>query len=114
MDDIEHFEFIDFMEEQELKINTTEANKELAEEINPTTQEINMDINIHKVKKIEMSKTRLVSDFYVRDITFHSLEYSLEKGDYVKIENKITLFLNEKESAKVQYAKAQNKLQDTK
>jgi len=37
MDDVEHFEFIDFMEEQELKINTTEANKELAEEINPTT-----------------------------------------------------------------------------
>ena len=52
-----------------------------------------------------MSKTRLVSDFYVRDITFHSLEYSFEQGDYVKVENKITLFLNEKESAKVQYAK---------
>ena len=37
MEELDHFEFVDFMEEQELKIDTTEANKELAEEINPTT-----------------------------------------------------------------------------
>jgi len=65
-----------------------------------------MDINLHKVKKIEMSKTRLVSDFYVRDIIFHNEEFNTETGDMITVESKITLFLNEKESAKVQYAKA--------
>jgi|TARA_B110000211_G_C13534156_1_gene316472 hypothetical protein len=39
MEDLEHFEFLEFMQEQELKIKTTEANSELDEEINPTTGE---------------------------------------------------------------------------
>tara|TARA_R110000868_G_scaffold7126_1_gene39108 strand:- start:817 stop:936 length:120 start_codon:yes stop_codon:yes gene_type:complete len=38
MDDNEHFEFVDFMQEQELKLKTTEANSELEEEINPLTE----------------------------------------------------------------------------
>ncbi len=36
MDDLDHLEFLDFMNEQELKSETIEANKELAEDINPT------------------------------------------------------------------------------
>ena len=36
MEDNEHFEFVEFMQEQELKIETTEANRQLDEEINPT------------------------------------------------------------------------------
>jgi len=41
MDDNEHFEFVDFMQEQELIIETTEANRQLDEEINPTTGDKN-------------------------------------------------------------------------
>ena len=37
MEDIDHIDFLDFMTEQELKSETEEANKELAEDINPTT-----------------------------------------------------------------------------
>tara|TARA_R100001460_G_scaffold48402_1_gene86381 strand:+ start:3250 stop:3363 length:114 start_codon:yes stop_codon:yes gene_type:complete len=36
MEDIDHIDFLDFMNEQELKSETKEANKELAEDINPT------------------------------------------------------------------------------
>jgi len=39
MEDNEHFEFVEFMQEQELIIETTEANRQLDEEINPTTGE---------------------------------------------------------------------------
>jgi|TARA_R100000935_G_C2798476_1_gene149311 hypothetical protein len=63
-----------------------------------------MDINLHKVKKIEMSKTRLVADFYVRDVIFHNEEFNTETGDMITVESKITLFLNEKEAGKVKYA----------
>ena len=64
-----------------------------------------MDINLHKVKEIKMSKTRQVSDFYVRDIIFHNEEFNTETGDMITVENKITLFLNGKEAGKVKYAK---------
>lgn len=37
MDELDHLEFLDFMEQQELKCKTIEANKELDEDINPTT-----------------------------------------------------------------------------
>lgn len=37
MDNEEHFEFLNFMEQQELKFETIDANKELDEDINPTT-----------------------------------------------------------------------------
>tara|TARA_R110002126_G_scaffold115076_1_gene253807 strand:- start:137 stop:328 length:192 start_codon:yes stop_codon:yes gene_type:complete len=63
-----------------------------------------MDISIHNVEKIEMSKTRKVSNFYVRDVTFYALEYCLELGDYVKVERKISLFLEDKDAGKVKYA----------
>tara|TARA_R100000734_G_C3245492_1_gene48748 strand:- start:488 stop:601 length:114 start_codon:yes stop_codon:yes gene_type:complete len=36
MEDIDHIDFLDFMNEEELKSETQEANKELAEDINPT------------------------------------------------------------------------------
>ena len=36
MEELDHLEFLDFMEEQELKSKTIEANNELAEDINPT------------------------------------------------------------------------------
>ena len=35
MEELDHLEFLDFMEEQELKAKTIEANNELAEDINP-------------------------------------------------------------------------------
>ncbi len=38
MDELDHLEFLDFMNEQELKAETIEANSELAEDINPTAQ----------------------------------------------------------------------------
>jgi len=37
MEEYEHLDFVDFMTEQELKSETIEANKELANDINPIT-----------------------------------------------------------------------------
>ena len=36
MEELDHQAFLDFMEEEELKSETQEANRELAEDINPT------------------------------------------------------------------------------
>jgi len=37
MEERDHLEFLDFMNEQELKAETIEANNELADDINPIT-----------------------------------------------------------------------------
>ena len=37
MDELDHLEFLDFMNEQELKSETIEADKEIEEDINPIT-----------------------------------------------------------------------------
>tara|TARA_B110000285_G_C14697800_1_gene412049 strand:+ start:341 stop:454 length:114 start_codon:yes stop_codon:yes gene_type:complete len=37
MEELDHLEFLDFMNEQELKSETIEANNELANDINPIT-----------------------------------------------------------------------------
>ena len=77
MEERDHLEFLDFMTEQELKAETIEANNELAEDINPTVQEINMaDIRLHKVTKIEIKKVDKGSGYICRDIVIHNKEWN--------------------------------------
>ena len=39
MEELDHLDFTEFMEEQELKLTTLESNKELDEDVTPTTGE---------------------------------------------------------------------------
>ena len=106
MEERDHLEFLDFMTEQELKAETIEANNELAEDINPTVQEINMaDIRIHKVTKIEIKKVDKGSGYICRDIVIHNKEWNSDLGDYINMETTLDLFLDNTSVAKLVYEK---------
>tara|TARA_R110000851_G_scaffold324740_1_gene492254 strand:- start:309 stop:506 length:198 start_codon:yes stop_codon:yes gene_type:complete len=64
-----------------------------------------MDIKVHKVTKIEVKKRRDISNFSVREIVFHNLEYDYEKGSYFPTKTEITCFLEDKDVAKLIYSK---------
>ena len=106
MDELDHLEFLDFMTEQELKAETIEANNELAEDINPTVQEINMaDIRLHKVTKIEIKKVDKGSGYLCRDIVIYNKEWNSDLGDYINMETTLDLFLDDKSATKLVYEK---------
>ena len=106
MEERDHLEFLDFMTEQELKAATIEANNELAEDINPTVQEINMaDIRLHKVTKIEIKKVDKGSGYICRDIVIHNKEWNSDLGDYITMETTLDLFLENKSATKLIYEK---------
>ena len=106
MEEYEHLDFVDFMIEQELKSETIEANNELAEDINPTVQEINMaDIRLHKVTKIEIKKVDKGSGYLCRDIVIHNKEWNSDLGDYINRETTLDLFLENNSVAKLVYEK---------
>ena len=64
-----------------------------------------MDINIMKVTKIEVKKRKDVSNFSVRDIVFHNLEYDYETQKYFPARTEVTCFLEDKDVAKLIYSK---------
>ena len=64
-----------------------------------------MDINIMKVTKIEVKKRKDVSNFSVRDIVFHNLEYDYETQKYFPTRTEVTCFLEDKDVAKLIYSK---------
>ena len=106
MDDTDHLEFLDFMNEQELKSETIEANNELAEDINPTVQEINMaDIRLHKVTKIEVKKVYKCTGYLCRDIVIHNKEWNSDLGKDINTKTTLDLFLDDKSATKLVYEK---------
>ena len=64
-----------------------------------------MDINVHKVTKIEVKKRRDINNFSVRDIVFHNLEYDYETQKYFPSRTEVTCFLEDKDVAKLIYSK---------
>ena len=64
-----------------------------------------MDINIMKVTKIEVKKRKDVSNFSVRDIVFHNLEYDYVTQEYFTAKTEVTCFLEDKDVAKLIYSK---------
>ena len=62
-----------------------------------------MDINIHRVTKIEVRKRHDMSSFSTRDIVIHSKTFDYDKNDYVT--NKVTLncYLSDKSVSKLVY-----------
>ena len=100
MDDNEHDDLMNYLESLEA---LDEADKELEESINPTTQEINMEINIHRVSKIEVKKRSDLSTCSTRDFIIHSTEYDYNLGDYVEREIRFNCFLNDKSVSKLVY-----------
>lgn len=64
-----------------------------------------MDITVHKVTKIEIKKRKDVSNFSVRDIVFHNLEYDYETQSYFPARTEITCFLESKDVGKLVYEK---------
>lgn len=100
MDDNEHDDLMNYLESLEA---LDEADKELEESINPTTQEINMEINIHRVSKIEVKKRTDLKSFSTRDIVIHSKEYDYNIGDYVERQISLNCFFNDKSIGKLVY-----------
>lgn len=104
MDDNEHEELMNYLESLEA---LEEADKELQETLgyilDITNQEIIMDINIHRVTKIEVRKRHDMSSFSTRDIVIHSKTFDYGKNDYVT--NKVTLncYLSDKSVSKLVY-----------
>ena len=100
MDENEHDDLMNYLESLEA---LDEADKELEESINPTTQEINMEINIHRVSKIEVKKRTDLKSFSTRDIVIHSKEYDYNIGDYVERQISLNCFFNDKSIGKLVY-----------
>ena len=106
MDDNEHEELMNYLESLEA---LEEADKELQETLgyilDITNQEIIMDINIHRVTKIEIRKRHDMSSFSTRDIVIHSKEFDYDKNDYVSRKTSLNCFLSEKSASKLIYTK---------
>lgn len=100
MDENEHNDLMNYLESLEA---LDEADKELEELINPATQEINMEINIHRVSKIEVKKRTDLKSFSTRDIVIHSKEYDYNVGDYVERQISLNCFFNDKSIGKLVY-----------
>lgn len=100
MDENEHNDLMNYLESLEA---LDEADKELEELINPATQEINMEINIHRVSKIEVKKRTDLKTFSTRDIVIHSKEYDYNVGDYVERQISLNCFFNDKSIGKLVY-----------
>ena len=64
-----------------------------------------MDITVHKVTKIEIKKRKDVSNFSVRDIVFHNLEYDYETQKHFLAKTEVTCFLESKDVGKLVYEK---------
>ena len=64
-----------------------------------------MDINIHRVTKIEIRKRHDMSSFSTRDIVIHSKEFDYDKNDYVPRITSLNCFLSEKSASKLIYTK---------
>lgn len=100
MDENEHNDLMNYLESLEA---LDEADKELEELINPATQEINMEINIHRVSKIEVGKRTDLKSFSTRDIVIHSKEYDYNVGDYVERQISLNCFFEDKSIGKLVY-----------
>lgn len=100
MDENEHNDLMNYLESLEA---LDEADKELEELINPATQEINMEINIHRVSKIEVKKRTDLKTFSTRDIVIHSKEYDYNVGDYVERQISLNCFFEDKSIGKLVY-----------
>ena len=100
MDENEHNDLMNYLESLEA---LNEADKELEELINPATQEINMEINIHRVSKIEVKKRTDLKSFSTRDIVIHSKEYDYNVGDYVERQISLNCFFDDKSIGKLVY-----------
>ena len=66
------------------------------------TEEV-MEINIHRVSKIEIKKRSDLSTFSTRDIVIHSKEYDSETRTFVDRTLELNCFLNDKSVAKLVY-----------
>ncbi len=104
MDENEHNDLMNYLESLEA---LDEADKELEETlgyfINPTTQEINMEINIHRVSKIEVKKRVDLKSFSARDIVIHSKEYDYNLGDFIDRQISLNCFFEDKSIGKLVY-----------
>ncbi len=100
MDENEHNDLMNYLESLEA---LDEADKELEELINPATQEINMEINIHRVSKIEVKKRVDLKSFSARDIVIHSKEYDYNVGDFIDRQISLNCFFEDKSIGKLVY-----------
>ena len=68
-----------------------------------------MDLNIHKVTKIEVKPINdvkgSVRDFSVRNIIIHSKEFNYDLNDYIDNKIEISCFLESRDVAKLVYSK---------
>ena len=55
-----------------------------------------MEINIHRVSKIEVKKRVDLKSFSARDIVIHSKEYDYNAGDYVDRQISLNCFFEDK------------------
>jgi hypothetical protein len=62
-----------------------------------------MEINIHRVSKIEVKKRSDLANFSTRDIVIHSKEYDFETRKYIDRTLELNCFLNDKSVAKLVY-----------
>lgn len=62
-----------------------------------------MEINIHRVSKIEVKKRTDLKTFSTRDIVIHSKEYDYNVGDYVERQISLNCFFNDKSIGKLVY-----------
>ena len=63
-----------------------------------------MEINIHRVTKIEVKKRHDLSSFSTRDIVIHSKEYDYNVGEYVERQISLNCFLQDKSVARLVYS----------
>ena len=62
-----------------------------------------MDINIHRVTKIEVRKRQDMSSFSTRDIVVHSKTFDYGKNDYVTNKVNLNCYLSDKSVSKLVY-----------
>ena len=62
-----------------------------------------MEINIHKVTKIEIKKRQDLSTFSTRDIIIHSKEYDCDTGKYIDRTLDLNCYLSDKSVSKLVY-----------
>ena len=62
-----------------------------------------MEINIHRVSKIEVKKRVDLKSFSARDIVIHSKEYDYNLNDYIDRQISLNCFFEDKSIGKLVY-----------